>query len=45
MTFGTRVKYERERAASRSELAKLVGISQALLSKIKPKRRPFLAAR
>jgi transcriptional regulator with XRE-family HTH domain len=35
MTFGARVKYERERRRySQNALAKLVGISQALLSKI-----------
>jgi transcriptional regulator with XRE-family HTH domain len=35
MTFGARVKYERERRRySQNALAKLVGISQPLLSKI-----------
>jgi transcriptional regulator with XRE-family HTH domain len=39
MTFGARVKYERERRRySQNALAKLVGISQALLSKIEAEK-------
>jgi transcriptional regulator with XRE-family HTH domain len=41
MTFGARVKYERERRRySQNALAKLVGISQALLSKIEADKTP-----
>jgi transcriptional regulator with XRE-family HTH domain len=42
MTFGTRVKHERERRRySQNALAKLVGISQALLSKIEADKTPI----
>jgi transcriptional regulator with XRE-family HTH domain len=40
-TFGERVKHERERRRySQNKLAKLVGISQALLSKIEAGKSP-----
>jgi transcriptional regulator with XRE-family HTH domain len=42
MTFGARVKLERERRRySQNELAKVVGISQALLSKIEAEKTPI----
>jgi transcriptional regulator with XRE-family HTH domain len=42
MTFGAKVKYERERRRySQNALAKLVGISQALLSKIEAEKTPI----
>ena len=42
MTFGARVKRERERRRySQNELAKIVGISQALLSMIEAEKTPI----
>ena len=42
MAFGARVKHERERRRySQNALAKLVGISQALLSKIEAEKTPI----